>query len=98
MKYLKIETDKAAFSVNGTDWKDLTTLDRDSLLFLINKAMEEGFTMDAYISGIIKNPADDIIYKNIYTKLNELMENRSKFRDESAQIYAEALKKYQVSK
>ena len=61
---------------------------------LLNKAIDSDFEMDEYKEDILGNKAHQIIYKNIYEKFVTLLANKSRFKDESENLYKDALKKY----
>ena len=42
------------------------------------------------------NEAHKIIYGNLYKKFDELLENKTRFHDESVALYKDALDKYKV--
>lgn len=96
MKYLRVDSGKGQYSVDGTDWIDLDRLGKDDLVKLIDLALEDGFEMDAYAKEQIPNPAHEVIYRNLATKLTELLGKRDRFKDESQQQFREALLKYQA--
>ena len=45
----------------------------------------------------LKNEAHKIIYSHIYKKISELIENKTRFHDESASMYKDALAKYKYN-
>jgi len=94
MKHLRVESGKGQYSVSGGDWNSVDKLDKEALLKLAYLALEDEFEMDEYSEETIKNPAHQIIYKNIYDKLLQLSENKDRFKDESAQRYKKAYDKY----
>ena len=98
MKYLKIENNKVFFTNNnGDDWKKIDTINKNDLLYLMDKIIDDdNFEMDEYREELIANKAHQIIYKNIYEKFTNLLENRTRFHDESRQLYKEAFERYQV--
>jgi len=96
MKHLRIDSGKGQYSVDGTSWIDLDKLGKNDLVKLIELALADGFDMDAYAKELIPNPAHEVIYRNLSTKLNELLGKRDRFRDESQQHFREALLKYQA--
>ncbi|NQY81454.1 MAG: hypothetical protein HRT47_14205 [Candidatus Caenarcaniphilales bacterium] len=53
--------------------------------------------MDDYVDGIIKNPAHNIIYSNLFRKFNELLKQKNRFKDESESLYKDTLMKYSIS-
>lgn len=94
MKHLRIENRQGQYLIEEGDWKFIDKLNKEDLLKLAYFALEEGFEMDEYSEEAIKNPAHQIIYKNIYDKLLHLTENKDRFKDESAQKYKNAFDKY----
>jgi hypothetical protein len=94
MKYLKIERNKGFFSTDGQKWNPIDELSKEDLLKLIDFAVKKDFEMDTFDSTKIANQAHQIIYKNIFEKLEELEKNKSRFKDESKSLYKEAIAKY----
>jgi hypothetical protein len=95
MKHLRIDSGKGQYSIDGTVWTDLDKLGKDDLFKLIDLALADNFEMDSYVKEQIPNPAHEVIYRNLSTKLTELLGKRDRFRDESQQLFREALMKYQ---
>lgn len=97
MKYLKIERFNALYSLDGREWKTIEQIDKNDLLVLLNLAVCGEFLMDDYVDGIIKNPAHNIIYSNLFRKFNELLKQKNRFKDESESLYKDTLMKYSIS-
>lgn len=97
MKYLKVENCQALYSLNGTEWKTIEKIDKDDLIALLNLAVEGEFFMDDYVDGVIKNPAHNIIYSDLFRKFNELLKKKNRFKDESESLYKDAWMKYSLS-
>ena len=100
MKYLSINQDgSACFSLSGKqeDSKVIDKISKDDILALVLLALENQdesiFEMDENTKEI-KNPAQRIIYKNIYGRLKELLKKRVSFEDEDTNLYKEAFQKY----
>jgi hypothetical protein len=97
MKYLKIDNNKA-FYINPKkveeEWIEIDKIDKDILYDLMQIAINQNFEMDVYNEDLIANKTHQIIYKNLYAKFNGLIENESRFADESKALYAEAITKY----
>jgi len=87
MKYLKIENGKGFFQKEPEQWVELDRIDKDDLLTLLVKAIDDEFEMDEFNTDSLQNKAHQIIYKHLYQKFNELKTNRSRFKDESEQLY-----------
>ena len=94
MKYLKIEGNKGYFTIDGTNWLPIDEIDKHHLLKLLDFALEKDFEMDEFESEKIGNQAHQIIYKNIFEKLNDLKNKKERFKDESEALYKNALEKY----
>ena len=94
MKYLKIDDNKGHFTTDGFSWLPIDQIDKNQLLKLLDFALEEDFEMDEFSEKHLANQAHQIIYKNIYEKLTELRENRTRFKDKSEALYKTAIEKY----
>lgn len=97
MKYLKVENNKVLFLNSDDDWKEIDTINKKDLLYLMDKVIfEDDFEMDEYDEDNIANKAHQIIYKSLYEKFKNLLENKTRFHDESRELYREAYNMYQV--
>lgn len=96
MKHLRIKEGKGQCSIDGVIWTDLDKIGKDDVLKLVDLALSDGFSMDPYQRELIPNPAHEIIYRNLHTKLEELVVKKERFRDESQQLYREAIQKYRI--
>ena len=95
MKSLKVENGKVYFLDKNSKYQEIDQIEKEGLLYLLNKAIEDdSFEMDEYSEESIQNKAHQIIYKNIFNKFKELLQNRTRFKDESRQMYKEAFEKY----
>jgi hypothetical protein len=95
MKYLKIEQNKGHFMSSEGTYLEIDKIDKNELMFLVNEATEKDeFDMDEYQENDIGNPAHKIIYKNIYDKFTNLLSNKTRFRDESSQLYTRSFEQY----
>jgi len=98
MKYLKIEDNKAFFikdKAQPENWNEIDKIEKEDLMNLIDFATEDDFEMDVYNEDILANKAHQIIYKSIYEKLNIFLTNKDRFKDQTENVYKEALEKYQ---
>jgi len=97
MRYLKIENNQVLYLNSDEEWETIDKIDKNILLYLLNKIIEEDeFEMDEYKEALIGNKAHQIIYKNIYEKFNNLINDKTRFQDESRELYRDAFEKYQV--
>ncbi len=94
MRYLKIENNKVHYLNQDAKWKEIDTIDKNVLLHLLDKAIDDDFEMDEYNEESISNKAHQIIYKNIHEQFTNLLENKTRFSDESRQLYRDAFEKY----
>jgi len=99
MKCLKIEDDKGFFLRQNGEMGQVDKMTKDDVLYLLNlaTASDNLFEMDSLQEQDILNEAHRIIYRNLYSKFSELLENRTRFAEESASIYKEAIEKYQAN-
>ena len=97
MKYLKIENNKGYYQIDQDSWKSIDKINKEDLMALLDKAVETDFEMDEYKQDDLSNKAHQIIYKNIHSKFSELLSNKSRFKDESEQLYKSAIEKYSGS-
>jgi hypothetical protein len=98
MKYLKIEDNKAFFikdEAQPENWNEIDKIEKEDLMKLFDFATEDDFEMDVYSEDILANKAHQIIYKSIYEKLNIFLTNKDRFKDQTENVYKEALEKYQ---
>lgn len=94
MKILKIENGRGYFSLDGEVWSFIDSIGKDELMHLLNSILKFEAVMDEFKPDLILNQADKIIYKSIYEKLNSLLGNKNKFKDESERMYLDSIKKY----
>lgn len=94
MKYLKIEKNKGFYCIAENKYKEIDKINKEDLLILVDKAIEDKFEMDEFDQSKIENKAHQIIYKSVHDKFKELLGNKTKFKDASEQLYKEAISKY----
>lgn len=96
MKHLRITEGKGQYSIDGSSWTDMDNINKSELLKLVDIALTAEFFMEPYRKELIRNPAHEIIYRNIHAKLEELVTKKDRFKDESEQLYREAIQKYRT--
>lgn len=94
MKYLKIDNSKGFYCTNEEEYKEIDKINKEDLLVLIDKITETDFEMDTFDQEKIANKAHQIIYKSVYEKFKDLLSNKTKFKDDSEQLYKEAISEY----
>jgi hypothetical protein len=98
MKYLKIENNKGLFRLDTTkeNWTELDQITKDHLLILLKFASTADFEMDDYKEELLQNPAHNIIYRNIFGKFKDFLNNKTRFQDTVEAMYKTAIEKYKV--
>jgi hypothetical protein len=96
MKHLKISDNKGHFSIDGEGWEELDKIEKDDLLKIVDLALGDAFEMDPFDKEALGNQAHRVIYKNLWEKLTELADGADRFKDESENLYREAIEKYGV--
>ena len=97
MKYLKIENNKGFYSLKKDENKEIDKINKDDLMFLLESAVaDDGFEMDPYEDDKLGNKAHQIIYKHLYEKFNEFLQNRDRFKEKVSALYKEAFDKYSI--
>jgi len=98
MIYLKIENNKGYFlrgeGEEAATWHSIDLITKEDLYFLLKKAVSDNFEMVVYDEQTLSNKAHQIIYKNLYEKFIDLVDNKTRFKDESDNLYKAALDKY----
>jgi hypothetical protein len=98
MIYLKIDNNKGYFlrdeGEEPATWHSIDLITKEDLYFLLKKAVSDIFEMVVYDEQILSNKAHQIIYKNLYEKFIDLVDNKTRFKDESDNLYKAALDKY----
>jgi hypothetical protein len=94
MKLLKIEADIGYFLDDKGGFVTIDKITKDDLLRLVDHALTEEVEFDEYKDEYIKNHAHQIVYKNIFDKLNGLKERKQEFKDQSERLYLQEYEKY----
>jgi hypothetical protein len=97
MKILKIENNKGYFLCSDSnEWNQIDQIDKSGMMKLLNYYLNNDVEMDEYKEEDIGNQAQQIIYKSIYNKMNDLNSNKNKFKDESERKYLDKMQKYKM--
>ncbi len=99
MKYLKIEDNKGYFlkqEKEQTDqWIEIDKISKEDLMNLLESAISADFEIDEYIEENIGHKAHQIVYKSIYEKFADLINNKKSFIDECDSQFRSAIEKYE---
>ena len=94
MKYLKIERSLGYFYQKDGEYKEIDTITKDDLLFIIDNVFKDDFECDDYDPSLLKNKAHQIIYQNIWRKITELVSKKQDFEQHTKVMYKDSLEKY----
>ena len=78
-------------------WKPIDQIDKDGLMGLLNYYLDNDVDIDTYEESNIKNQAQQIVYRSVSEKFRTLIDNKNKFKDESARKYLEEIQKYKIN-
>ncbi len=98
MKYLMIDRSQGFYKTDKEESK-MTPIDqitKEDLLKLLDLCVGEDFEMDVFDANNLKNAAHQIIYKNIYLKLDGVRKQRVRFLDEKTALYSKAIEEYSI--
>lgn len=94
MKLLKIEKHQGYFFSKDQEYIPLDRITKESLLTLVDLALENDAEFDEFDEDQIKNQAHQIIYKSVYAKLSALSDEKEEFIDESKRLFLKEYEKY----
>lgn len=96
MKILFIDHGKGYYTINGSESKQISDITRNDLLALLDLICnrKEAYEMDPYNSDLVQNKAHQVIYKDIYQKLKEVLDAKQTFVDTKITMYHSAKSKY----
>ncbi len=92
---IKIDDNKGYYRTSEvSEWAEITSINKEDLMALLDVFLDSNVEMDSPDDEELQNPAQRIIYKSIFEKLSNLLEDKNKFKDESDRMYLKELKKY----
>lgn len=94
MKILKIEDGKGYLVDKNGNFVEVDKLDRELLLNLVELVFDNDVEMDEYNESLIPNKVQQIIYKDLYQKLSETVQNKQQQIENINLKYKDALEKY----
>jgi hypothetical protein len=95
MLQLRILNNKGEFLDDKKNYKAIEEMTKDDLLRIVKAVYtDESNTFDPYEEGTIFNKAQDIIYKNVSSKLSDINVNREQITSDIKDIYKDAIAKY----
>lgn len=96
MKILRISNNKGQFSIDGENFKEVDLLLKEDILALMESVVNLDVEMDSYNDDLIQQPAHKIIYRNLYQRLTSLLTQKERFKQESQNMFKDAIEKYRV--
>lgn len=98
MKLLKIENSCGFFLQQNGDYCTVDKISKEELLRLVEIVLSDVVVdFDAYDENTMQNHAHQVIYKSVFLKLQELLERKQEFVDESARLYLDDYNSYKTS-
>ncbi|WP_315307558.1 hypothetical protein [Pseudoramibacter alactolyticus] len=96
MNYTKIENNKVYFIVKEKDeWKEITEISGEDILALLGKIFNDDFGLIPYNDDEIRNECHNIIYKNLYTHFNDVLQDKDNLLDQKMNRYKTIINKYE---
>lgn len=98
MKILKIENNKAKYSLDGQNFSPIVNINKEDLKLIVDYIMEND---DAEFDAIddenkIENKAENIIYSDLHTKLNELVQKKDDIIEKIDSKFSSLIEKYEI--
>ncbi len=95
MKLLKIDNNQGLFLVEEDEHKLVDKITKEDLLRLVDLTLtQEDIEFDEYNADLLKNPAHQIIYKNVFENLKSLQERKDGFLDDTETLYLAEYERY----
>lgn len=94
MKYLEIKNNKVLFLNKEGKQKPIDEINKDDILYLLEKAFDDEFEYDPYDDSKIQHQVHNIIYKDLCKKIESFISDKQKIEEEINSQYKEAWEKY----
>jgi hypothetical protein len=94
MKLLKVSDGEASYLGPDGTFVSVDRIAKEDLLRLVDLTLSEDVEFDSYDETAVKNQAQQIIYKSVVERLEELKERREEFTDESERLYLAEYERY----
>lgn len=97
MKLLRISSNKAEYSCDGTSFKDIYDISKEDILVLMERIIEsDDIELDEPNNEILV-PAQKIIYERLYSKLKEIVDKKPELQRNIDLVFKDAMDKYSAS-
>jgi len=94
MKLLKISDGSAYYCAPDGEFATIDKITKDDLMRLVDLTLSQDVEFDGYDEDTIKNQAQQIVYRSVVEKLEELSQRKSEFIDESERLYLQDFERY----
>jgi len=94
MKLLAISAGAGWFQAADSQLRPIDEITKADLLRLVDLTLAGEVEIDPYDEASIGNRAQQIVYKSVAHKLQELSERRGEFVDESERLYLPEFERY----
>lgn len=64
------------FNLKTNKYEDIETITKENIIDLIHYILDNDTNVETYIEGTLQNPVQDIIYKNLFAKFDDLIKNK----------------------
>ncbi|MDW3991122.1 hypothetical protein [Staphylococcus saprophyticus] len=95
MKLLTIDKNCAQFfNLTENEYRNITEITSNDIYTLLEVILESSVSMDNHKDKKIDNPAEEIIYSNIYDQFKEIIDDKKSIIDSINEEYKLAEEKY----
>lgn len=99
MKILKINNHKAEYSLDGVNYSSIVNISKEDLKKIIDYIMENDdidFDQINDDTNKIENKAENIIYSDLYKKLNDLKQKKEEIIKKIDSKFSPLIEKYEL--
>ncbi|HEX7048297.1 MAG TPA: hypothetical protein VF275_12070 [Gammaproteobacteria bacterium] len=97
MKILKIDNNQGFFLDVDDSYRSVDKIDKERLLAIINRVVENEVTFDHPTEENLKNQAHKVIYQSLFKKLSDLVARKEQLKDESERAYLKEYERYKAN-
>ena len=100
MKILRISDKNAEYSIDGINYTSITNISRDDLKVIVEYIMNNDDVIldEVTEENRIVNKAEEIIYADIYNKLNDLKDKKTTIIEKVELKFKNLIEKYELEK
>lgn len=82
------------FNTKTKKYEDIETITKENIIDLIQYILDDDTKVETYIDGALQNPVQDIIYKNLFAKFNDLIKNKQDILKKIDEDFTDAENEY----